>query len=145
MHLSQKCTQIISRKEQWRGSWERRMMVTARINPCPDTTPFMKPVLIDSLLLSHISKASDVGNRKYKAVLIFIAQGAECEAPVFHGDAAAIPVVRRLDGHALRKAGFRVEGRGARAGEPSLSWAAVPVRQAVLVEAKGANQRSGHQ
>src|SRR5260370_35546705 len=49
--------------------------------------------LIHPLLASHVTETSDIGNGKYKAVLVFIAQRTERQATVLHVDAAAIPVV----------------------------------------------------
>src|SRR5260370_12614881 len=81
--------------------------------------------LIHPLLASHVPETSDIGNGKYKAVLVFIAQRTERQAAVLHGDAAAIPVVGGLYRHALEKTLLRVEPCRCRCSKAGFSWVAI--------------------
>src|ERR1700746_264048 len=91
-------------------------------------------VLVEALLLAEVAEGADVGEAEAKAKLVFVADGAEGEAAVFEGGAAAVPVVGGLDSGVLQEAEIGVEAEARSATEAAFVGVAVSKQDAELVE-----------
>src|SRR5882762_8954800 len=65
--------------------------------------------LVKSFLPFHVSKASHIAQVEAETVLILVTHRTECEAPIFHANSTAIPVVARLHGAVLQKPDISIE------------------------------------
>ena len=91
-------------------------------------------VLVEALLLAEVAEGADVGEAEAEAELVFVADGAEGEAAVFEGGAAAVPVVGGLDSGVLQEVEVGVEAEARGATETALVGVAVSKQDAELVE-----------
>src|SRR4029077_4508584 len=94
-------------------------------------------VLVEPLLPSKVAERNDVCEAEGEAVEILIAHIGDCVAPVFQGNAAAVPIVGRLACCKLELAGLRVEAETARGAEPAARQSAIAKGNTKLLELAG--------
>src|SRR5258705_7977441 len=76
--------------------------------------------LVESFLPFHVSETSHVAQVKAETVLILVTHRTQCEAPIFHTDSAAIPVVAGLHGAVLQEPNVGIEAHRACSAQPAL-------------------------
>ncbi len=101
--------------------------------------------LVKSLLPFHVSEASHIAQVKAEAVLILVTHRTECEAPIFHTDSAAIPVVARLHGAVLQKPDVSIEAHRACSAQAALVGSTVCQQDPKLMKVERARNIIGNQ
>src|SRR6266705_3551178 len=113
-----------------------------------DTSPgdsWKSSTLVKSLLPFHVSEAPHIAQVKAEAVLILVTHRTECEAPIFHTDSAAIPVVARLHRAVLQKPNVSIEPHRACSAQAALVGSTVCQQDPKLMKVERARNIIGNQ
>src|SRR5690349_1839924 len=97
------------------------------------------------VLTAQVAERSHVRESERKTELILIAHRTQREPPIFHAEAAAVPVVARLERAVLQEVRRHVEADRCGRTQTTFAWAAVTGEHSELVELHRCRHRRGHE